>query len=122
MPNLAVAARIAIRCVIKAAKVQVKYTRTNGEVSNFAAGLGPMSLSQDGMDGQLVDIHNSDRRDLIAWRSDIVFEPKRGDSVQITLSNGDVAKFEVSSKHNLPHWKYTDEFQTAVRIHLKEVS
>jgi len=115
------AARLAIAAAIRAAKVTVTYTRSGGEQRTFTAGLGSMLLSQEGLDGQLVSVDSENRRDILAWPSDVDFVPQKGELVVVTLPNKDEVHFEVSSPGHLPHWEWSDEFQTAKRIHLREV-
>lgn len=124
MSILRLAAKIAVKNSIRSTAVSLVYHASDAGVSLpiDAAGLTAPATETEGLDGQPVRIISSTTRDLIAWPSDFIhdgqtIEPDSGDLLDVTHSNGDVEQFQVSGE---PAWRFTDQFNTAYRIHLEK--
>lgn len=67
---------------------------------------------------------NSRSKDFIIDTADLILDsatvlPKRGDIIKQTIDSV-VHKFEVMTENaNEPPWRYTDDYQTRLRIHTK---
>lgn len=120
-PVLMIAARQAVLLAIRSAKVSVVYAIEGDDDLEFTAGLGPFRSETEDLDGQAVAINLSEMVDLIAWPGDLTKEPEQGDTVAITMPDGQTLNFEVIPIPPEPCWRWTDRFRTARRVHLREV-
>jgi hypothetical protein len=65
--------------------------------------------------------------DFIIASADLFFSygdlitPERGDLIYLERAPYDVQTFEVSPYGSEPAWRYTDPYQTMLRIHTKEI-
>lgn len=124
---LAPAAKYAIELAIKLSAVRaVCKTLNNGELITIEqAGIGAMITETQGVDGQMIRVTHSDARSLIVWPEDLrlasgdQYEPHHGDEWTITLPKGQVVNGECAPFPPDRHWRWTDRYETARRIHLK---
>jgi hypothetical protein len=120
------AAKLAVEVAIATATVSAVCCPVSEtyEIIIPKAGLGMMEIQTEGANGQMVVMTPSDARTLIVWPDDLkigIFRyiPQHGDAWSITLPNGHKIKAECAPFPPERHWKWTDRFQTARRIHLK---
>ena len=123
---LANAVKVAIRKAIQATKVSVVYDPGGMNIAIDQAGFGEMQIGSEGVDGDLVRVTGDDKRDILVWPSDLVHnsnqvEPEQGAEVVVTLPDETEVTFEVAAEPPEPHWRWTDRFQTARRIHLTRI-
>ena len=91
------------------------------------AGFGGLSQASESVNAQMVRILDSDKSSLIVWKEDLVIdgqflEPTKGDEFVITMSIGETMVAHCATPPGGDrHWRFTDRFQTAVRIFLEVV-
>jgi hypothetical protein len=101
----------------------VTYRRpATGQSVSLSATYGRQLLSVTDRAGH-VKVERADRDFIFPAASlilgGLVVTPQKGDTV--TLANGDV--FEVTPMGlNEPEWKYSDPFQTMIRVHCKAIA
>lgn len=123
---LAEAAKCAIEVAMQTAGVTAVCTPVSEtyQIEIQTAALGEMVVQSEGTDGQQVRMNVSDARSLIVWPDDLKigkfpYTPQQGDCWTITLPNGSIIKAECAPFPPEHHWRWTDRFNTARRIHLK---
>jgi hypothetical protein len=87
-------------------------------------GLCAMTTMAEGVNGQQVVFNQEDARSLLVWPKDLMigkfeYVPQDGDKWEITLPNGTKINAVCAAFPPEIHWRWTDQFETARRIHLK---
>ena len=126
---LSEAAQLAIEAAIETTSVSaicypVGDSKTEDDsIAIDKAGFGELVIDSEGTNGQQVNINHSDKRSLIVWTHELArdgqpYIPQQGDHWAITLPNETVIQAQCVSVPPELHWRWTDRFQTARRIHL----
>jgi len=123
---LAEAARCAVEVAIATATVSAVCIPVSEsyQIEIAECGIGAMITQSEGTNGQKVRINHSDARSLIVWPEDLkvgkfCYRPQHGDKWKIKLPSGKVIEAECAPMPPEIHWRWTDRFQTAFRIHVK---
>ena len=119
---LKASARMALQMAIDQCRVQATLTRLDGsEVCIRDAGLGQMMIEAESVDGKQIRVAPSDARDLLTWPDQLRDQPPvAGELVEITFENRQRRTFEIAAALPDPCWRWTDRFETGMRIHMKE--
>jgi hypothetical protein len=123
---LAEAAKLAVEVAIATTGVRAVCCPVSEqyEIRIDRVGFGGMSTESEGVNGQAIRQDRSDARSLIVWPRDLVvgkfcYQPQHGDRWRIWLPSETVIEAECTAFPPEPHWRWTDRFQTAYRIHIK---
>jgi len=125
-------AKLAVEAAIAASMVSVVIRHADELIEIAKAGFGELVVEAELLEGQAMRVPTTNAYDLICWPADLVkdsgesFRPDNGDLIRVTFTKPDGSQnereFHASPFEPDPVWRYTDRFETAVRIHMKQLT